>query len=144
MADHLSVWDLTVVLFPFSVCFYFWSEGSAASNGPCKYNPHWYPVRLGLCMLFMWTHVQKASLFRPFLITSEWAESLQLSMIRFFLVHQHFPYLHVEIASCVWQVFDITSLQIFSPDELDYLLCGRRELWEVILFFQFFVIYNFP
>ncbi|CBI37879.3 unnamed protein product, partial [Vitis vinifera] len=28
------------------------------------------------------------------------------------------------------QVFDITSLQIFSPDELDYLLCGRRELWE--------------
>ncbi|KAK9129435.1 hypothetical protein Sjap_009922 [Stephania japonica] len=29
------------------------------------------------------------------------------------------------------QVFDISSLQIFSPDELDYLLCGRRELWEV-------------
>ncbi|KAG9442713.1 hypothetical protein H6P81_018567 [Aristolochia fimbriata] len=28
------------------------------------------------------------------------------------------------------QVFDITSLQIFSPNELDYLLCGRRELWE--------------
>ncbi|KAK9164539.1 hypothetical protein Syun_005441 [Stephania yunnanensis] len=28
------------------------------------------------------------------------------------------------------QVFDISSLQIFSPDELDYLLCGRRELWE--------------
>ncbi|KAK1305345.1 E3 ubiquitin-protein ligase UPL3 [Acorus calamus] len=28
-------------------------------------------------------------------------------------------------------VFDITSLQIFSPHELDYLLCGRRELWEV-------------
>ncbi|XP_065865567.1 E3 ubiquitin-protein ligase UPL3 [Euphorbia lathyris] len=28
------------------------------------------------------------------------------------------------------QVFDITSLQIFSPKELDYLLCGRRELWE--------------
>lgn len=28
------------------------------------------------------------------------------------------------------QVFDITTLQIFSPDELDYLLCGRRELWE--------------
>ncbi|KAJ1701879.1 hypothetical protein LUZ63_001658 [Rhynchospora breviuscula] len=28
------------------------------------------------------------------------------------------------------QVFDITSLQIFSPHELDYLLCGRRELWE--------------
>ncbi|ERN00443.1 hypothetical protein AMTR_s00100p00119160 [Amborella trichopoda] len=28
------------------------------------------------------------------------------------------------------QVFDITSLQIFTPTELDYLLCGRRELWE--------------
>ncbi|GAV62900.1 HECT domain-containing protein [Cephalotus follicularis] len=28
------------------------------------------------------------------------------------------------------QVFDITSLQIFTPLELDYLLCGRRELWE--------------
>ncbi|KAL5995652.1 E3 ubiquitin-protein ligase upl3 [Asimina triloba] len=28
------------------------------------------------------------------------------------------------------QVFDVTSLQIFSPNELDYLLCGRRELWE--------------
>ncbi|XP_042493739.1 E3 ubiquitin-protein ligase UPL3-like [Macadamia integrifolia] len=28
------------------------------------------------------------------------------------------------------QVFDISSLQIFSPSELDYLLCGRRELWE--------------
>ncbi|KAL5706451.1 HECT-type E3 ubiquitin transferase [Ranunculus cassubicifolius] len=28
------------------------------------------------------------------------------------------------------QVFDISSLQIFSPHELDYLLCGRRELWE--------------
>ncbi|KAJ6716947.1 HECT E3 UBIQUITIN LIGASE-RELATED [Salix koriyanagi] len=28
------------------------------------------------------------------------------------------------------QVFDITSLQIFTPQELDYLLCGRRELWE--------------
>ncbi|KAI8554080.1 hypothetical protein RHMOL_Rhmol05G0069800 [Rhododendron molle] len=28
------------------------------------------------------------------------------------------------------QVFDITTLQIFSPHELDYLLCGRRELWE--------------
>ncbi|XP_058090942.1 E3 ubiquitin-protein ligase UPL3-like isoform X2 [Magnolia sinica] len=27
------------------------------------------------------------------------------------------------------QVFDMTSLQIFSPHELDYLLCGRRELW---------------
>ncbi|KAH8510535.1 hypothetical protein H0E87_008184 [Populus deltoides] len=29
------------------------------------------------------------------------------------------------------QVFDISSLQIFTPQELDYLLCGRRELWEV-------------
>ncbi|CAH2075832.1 unnamed protein product [Thlaspi arvense] len=28
------------------------------------------------------------------------------------------------------QVFDVTSLQIFTPSELDYLLCGRRELWE--------------
>ncbi|KAF8406608.1 hypothetical protein HHK36_008697 [Tetracentron sinense] len=28
------------------------------------------------------------------------------------------------------QVFDISSLQIFSPNELDYLLCGRKELWE--------------
>ncbi|XP_068646801.1 E3 ubiquitin-protein ligase UPL3-like [Aristolochia californica] len=28
------------------------------------------------------------------------------------------------------QVFDITSLQIFSPNEPDYLLCGCRELWE--------------
>ncbi|XP_078448275.1 HECT ubiquitin protein ligase family protein KAK [Wolffia australiana] len=28
------------------------------------------------------------------------------------------------------QVFDISSLQIFSPEELDYLLCGHRELWE--------------
>ncbi|KAK3145187.1 hypothetical protein QOZ80_4AG0324970 [Eleusine coracana subsp. coracana] len=28
------------------------------------------------------------------------------------------------------QVFDILSLQIFSPQELDYLICGRRELWE--------------
>lgn len=28
------------------------------------------------------------------------------------------------------QVFDISSLQIFSPDELDCLLCGRRELWK--------------
>ncbi|KAM7482746.1 hypothetical protein LguiB_007329 [Lonicera macranthoides] len=28
------------------------------------------------------------------------------------------------------QVFDISALQIFSPSELDYLLCGRRELWE--------------
>ncbi|CAH9125922.1 unnamed protein product [Cuscuta epithymum] len=28
------------------------------------------------------------------------------------------------------QVFEISTLQIFSPTELDYLLCGRRELWE--------------
>ena len=28
------------------------------------------------------------------------------------------------------QVFDLKSLQIFTPSELDYLLCGRRELWE--------------
>ncbi|CAN1192510.1 E3 ubiquitin-protein ligase UPL3 [Linum perenne] len=28
------------------------------------------------------------------------------------------------------QVFDLASLQIFSPLELDNLLCGRRELWE--------------
>lgn len=28
------------------------------------------------------------------------------------------------------QVFDISALQIFSPNELDYLLCGRREMWE--------------
>ncbi|XP_041015324.1 E3 ubiquitin-protein ligase UPL3-like [Juglans microcarpa x Juglans regia] len=28
------------------------------------------------------------------------------------------------------QVFDISSLLIFTPHELDYLLCGRRELWE--------------
>ncbi|XP_011092986.1 E3 ubiquitin-protein ligase UPL3 isoform X1 [Sesamum indicum] len=28
------------------------------------------------------------------------------------------------------QVFDITTLQIFSPYELDHLLCGRRELWK--------------
>ncbi|KAG0473152.1 hypothetical protein HPP92_015009 [Vanilla planifolia] len=28
------------------------------------------------------------------------------------------------------QVFDISFLQIFSPNELDYLICGRRELWE--------------
>ncbi|KAK6282876.1 hypothetical protein POUND7_016701 [Theobroma cacao] len=28
------------------------------------------------------------------------------------------------------QVFDIASLQIFTSQELDYLLCGRRELWE--------------
>ncbi|KAG8503728.1 hypothetical protein CXB51_001710 [Gossypium anomalum] len=28
------------------------------------------------------------------------------------------------------QVFDVASLQIFTPQELDYLLCGRRELWE--------------
>ncbi|KAL8242366.1 hypothetical protein R6Q59_012668 [Mikania micrantha] len=29
------------------------------------------------------------------------------------------------------QVFDICTLQIFSPIELDYLLCGHGELWEV-------------
>ncbi|MFS7930047.1 putative HECT domain, armadillo-like helical, HECT, E3 ligase catalytic domain-containing protein [Helianthus anomalus] len=28
------------------------------------------------------------------------------------------------------QVFDISALQVFSPSELDYLLCGRGELWE--------------
>ncbi|KAG2655300.1 hypothetical protein PVAP13_1KG003000 [Panicum virgatum] len=28
------------------------------------------------------------------------------------------------------QVFDISSLQIFSPQELDYLICGRQEIWE--------------
>ncbi|KAL6497911.1 E3 ubiquitin-protein ligase upl3 [Orobanche hederae] len=28
------------------------------------------------------------------------------------------------------QVFDIATLQIFSHNELDYLLCGRRELWK--------------
>lgn len=28
------------------------------------------------------------------------------------------------------QVFDISTLQIFSSHELDYLLCGRRELWQ--------------
>ncbi|KAL1362137.1 hypothetical protein HN51_010411 [Arachis hypogaea] len=28
------------------------------------------------------------------------------------------------------QVFDISSLQIFTPQELDYLLCGRREMWK--------------
>ncbi|CAK9144918.1 unnamed protein product [Ilex paraguariensis] len=28
------------------------------------------------------------------------------------------------------QVFDVSSLQIFSPNELDYLLCGRREFWK--------------
>ncbi|KAG0572814.1 hypothetical protein KC19_VG127600 [Ceratodon purpureus] len=27
------------------------------------------------------------------------------------------------------QVFQLSSLQIFSQDELEYLLCGRRELW---------------
>ncbi|CAI9299301.1 unnamed protein product [Lactuca saligna] len=27
-------------------------------------------------------------------------------------------------------VFDITALQIFTPNELDHLLCGQRELWE--------------
>nr|KAJ0198422.1 hypothetical protein LSAT_V11C700379550 [Lactuca sativa] len=28
------------------------------------------------------------------------------------------------------QVFEASSLEIFSPSELDYLLCGRREMWE--------------
>uniref|UniRef100_A0A7N0TIW6 HECT domain-containing protein n=1 Tax=Kalanchoe fedtschenkoi TaxID=63787 RepID=A0A7N0TIW6_KALFE len=28
------------------------------------------------------------------------------------------------------QVFDIATLQIFSPEELDYLLCGCREMWK--------------
>ncbi|XP_062217886.1 E3 ubiquitin-protein ligase UPL3-like [Phragmites australis] len=28
------------------------------------------------------------------------------------------------------QVFDIASLQIFSPQELDYLICGCQEIWE--------------
>ncbi|KAF5727819.1 hypothetical protein HS088_TW22G01516 [Tripterygium wilfordii] len=28
------------------------------------------------------------------------------------------------------QVFDVSSLQIFTPHELDNLLCGRRDLWE--------------
>ncbi|KAG6411974.1 hypothetical protein SASPL_124630 [Salvia splendens] len=28
------------------------------------------------------------------------------------------------------EVFDVSTLQIFSPNELDYLLCGRRELWK--------------
>ncbi|CAA6673508.1 unnamed protein product [Spirodela intermedia] len=27
-------------------------------------------------------------------------------------------------------VFHISSLRIFSPEELDYLICGRRELWQ--------------
>nr|KAJ0228104.1 hypothetical protein LSAT_V11C100043760 [Lactuca sativa] len=31
------------------------------------------------------------------------------------------------------QVFEASSLQIFSPSELDYLLCGRREMWEFYL-----------
>lgn len=39
----------------------------------------------------------------------------------------------ITMMSLYCQVFDITTLQIFSPHELDYLLCGRRELWEVIL-----------
>lgn len=30
-------------------------------------------------------------------------------------------------------MFDISSLQIFSPQELDYLICGRQEIWEVML-----------
>jgi E3 ubiquitin-protein ligase TRIP12 len=36
--------------------------------------------------------------------------------------------------SCVRvQVFQLSCLQIFSEDELEYLLCGRRELWAVSL-----------
>jgi hypothetical protein len=31
------------------------------------------------------------------------------------------------------QVFQLSCLQIFSEDELEYLLCGRRELWAVRL-----------
>ncbi|KAF4351401.1 hypothetical protein F8388_001021 [Cannabis sativa] len=30
------------------------------------------------------------------------------------------------------KVFDISSLQIFTPYELDCLLCGRREMWELL------------
>nr|XP_029154103.1 E3 ubiquitin-protein ligase UPL3 isoform X2 [Arachis hypogaea] len=30
-------------------------------------------------------------------------------------------------------VFDISSLQIFTPQELDYLLCGCREMWKLSL-----------
>jgi E3 ubiquitin-protein ligase TRIP12 len=41
----------------------------------------------------------------------------------------------------VLQVFDVTSLQIFSPHELDYLICGRRELWEAIYYLNFGVFY---
>jgi hypothetical protein len=37
------------------------------------------------------------------------------------------------------QVFDISSLQIFSPQELDYLTSGHRELWEVMLSLTFFL-----
>lgn len=40
------------------------------------------------------------------------------------------------------QVFDITSLQIFSPYELDYLLCGRRELWKVFFSTEWFAKYQ--
>ncbi|KAF0930868.1 hypothetical protein E2562_035966 [Oryza meyeriana var. granulata] len=29
------------------------------------------------------------------------------------------------------QVFDISSLQIFAPQELDLLICGRQELWKL-------------
>lgn len=38
-----------------------------------------------------------------------------------------------------YQVFDISTLQIFTPHELDYLLCGRRELWQV----SYLVIFEF-
>ena len=29
------------------------------------------------------------------------------------------------------QVFQISTLQIFNEDELDYLLCGCNEMWTV-------------
>lgn len=35
-----------------------------------------------------------------------------------------------------FQVFEISALQIFSPTELDYLLCGRKELWKVMFCFS--------
>lgn len=41
------------------------------------------------------------------------------------------------------QVFDITSLQIFTPHELDHLLCGRRELWEVLFHLNYIISTNY-
>jgi len=38
------------------------------------------------------------------------------------------------------QVFEISSLQIFTPQELDYLLCGRRELWKVFFTQMYFYL----